>query len=578
MTRFQFLSIILMMQSSVLFSVCHASRQASDDSPKLMALSFDDGPNTVTTPKVLDVLEKYGVPASFFVIGQEITPESAPLMLRAMRLGCTIENHSWTHQHMAELTADSIVSEIQRTSALVEHYTGRRPQLFRPPFISVSDSMYMVIDLPFICGDSSDDWMADLDVEGRIRNIRERATDGSIILMHDFAGNDRTAEALDTLIPQLLAEGVRFVTVPELFGLRGVVPEAHSGIVWSRVPRADAHRDSCGVWQRLEADAFGKVAGDTLYTLLDVRHPDEFADAHLPGALNIDVQTDGFLSTALRTLDASRPVALYCRSGRRSQMASRQLAGYGFTVAELATGIQGWQEAGGEVVSGQPVECFVTPEGHTAYVHLIHHGTLAVSYRGTTIHIDPVTRMGDHTVADLSAFGKADAIVVTHEHGDHLQPEAISQLSDAHTRLFLNSRSLASTQWGDTIRQGDVRQLTPHITLTAVPAYNTTAGREKFHPQGNGFGVVIDLDGLRLYVSGDTEDIPEMARLSGTIDVAFLSANQPYTMTVSQCVRAARIIRPRVLIPYHLGDTDAEAIRQGLAGSGIDVRLHDEMQ
>lgn len=461
--------------AAVLLSACHGAPSKgtviTPDTP-LMALSFDDGPNTVTTPRVLDVLEKYGVPASFFVIGQEITPESAPLMLRAMKLGCTIENHSWTHQHMAELTADSIVSEIQRTSALVEHYTGRRPQLFRPPFISVSDSMHTVIDLPFICGDSSDDWMADLDVEGRIRNIRQRATDGSIILMHDFAGNDRTAEALDTLIPQLLAEGVRFVTVPELFSLRGVVPEAHSGIVWSRVPRADALRDSCGY----------------------------------------------------------------------------------------------------------PVESFVTPEGHTAYVHLIHHGTLAVSYRGTTIHIDPVTRMGDHTVADLSAFGKADAIVVTHEHGDHLQPEAISQLSDAHTRLFLNSRSYASTQWGDTIRQGDVRQLTPHITLTAVPAYNTTAGREKFHPQGNGFGVVIDLDGLRLYVSGDTEDIPEMARLSGTIDVAFLSANQPYTMTVSQCIRAARIIRPRVLIPYHLGDTDAEAIRQGLAGSGIDVRLHDEMQ
>lgn len=578
MTRIKPHYIILMFLSAALFTACHATRQDNVNPTRLMALSFDDGPNTITTPKVLDVLEKHGVPASFFVIGQNITPESAPVMLRAMKLGCTIENHSWSHQHLSQMPDDSIVSEISRTSAIIEQYTGRKPQFFRPPFIDVSEPMHELIDLPFICGDSSDDWMADLDVEGRIQNIRQRCTDGSIILMHDFAGNKRTAQALDILIPQLKAEGVRFVTVPELFSLRNVEPEAHSGIVWNRVPCADAYRDSCNVWKRLDADDFRKVIDDTLYTLLDVRHADEFATAHIAGAVNIDVQTENFVSVAQRTLPPTRPVAVYCRSGRRSQAASRLLAANGYTVVELATGIQGWQDAGGNVVSGYPVEAFTTPQGHTAYVQLIHHGSLALSYRGTTLHIDPVESMNDQPVADYSAFPKADAIIVTHEHGDHLQPEAITRLSDTQTQLMLNARSQATTHWGDTISNGDVRSITPYITLTAVPAYNTTPGRDKFHPQGNGFGVVIDLDGFKLYVSGDTEDIPELSQLSGNIDVALLCANQPYTMTVSQCIRAARIIHPAVLIPYHLGDTDVEAIRQGLADTDIDIRIHDEMR
>ena len=103
-----------------------------------------------------------------------------------------------------------------------------------------------------------------------------------------------------------------------------------------------------------------------------------------------------------------------------------------------------------------------------------------------------------------------------------------------------------------------------------MPAYNTTPGREMFHPKGNGNGYVLTIDGLRIYVAGDTEDIPEMASLAD-VDVALLPVNQPYTMTPEQCIAATRVIRPKVLIPYHFGQTDLSGLPAALPE--IDVRL-----
>ena len=107
--------------------------------------------------------------------------------------------------------------------------------------------------------------------------------------------------------------------------------------------------------------------------------------------------------------------------------------------------------------------------------------------------------------------------------------------------------------------------------LEAVPAYNTTAGREMFHPKGNGNGYVLTMDSLRIYIAGDTEDIPEMASLKD-IDIAFLPVNQPYTMTVEQCVKAAGIIKPKVLIPYHFSKTDVSSIPQLLPDIKVLLR------
>ena len=120
---------------------------------KLVALSFDDGPNTGTTVRMLDVLKKHDVKASFFVIGKNINEESAKVMMRAHNEGHDIENHSLTHASMPSLSADSVKREVEITTALIEKYTGEKPQFFRPPYIAVSKPMFDAVGLPFICGE-----------------------------------------------------------------------------------------------------------------------------------------------------------------------------------------------------------------------------------------------------------------------------------------------------------------------------------------------------------------------------------------------------------------------------------------
>ena len=216
-----------------------------------------------------------------------------------------------------------------------------------------------------------------------------------------------------------------------------------------------------------------------------------------------------------------------------------------------------------------PIESFKTPGGHYVNVSLIKHGSIAVEYRGTTIQIDPVANLGKHTDYGTD-FGKAEFVLVTHEHGDHLNDSTILVLSDEKTVLLLNKKSRDMIGHGEVIGNGETRQLTKDILLEAVPAYNTTPGREQFHPKGNGNGYVLTIDGFRLYAAGDTEDVPEMANLKD-IDLAFLPVNQPYTMTPDQCVNAANMFKPKVLIPYHSSQTDLTGIPGQLPD--IDVRL-----
>jgi L-ascorbate metabolism protein UlaG (beta-lactamase superfamily) len=110
------------------------------------------------------------------------------------------------------------------------------------------------------------------------------------------------------------------------------------------------------------------------------------------------------------------------------------------------------------------------------------------------------------------------------------------------------------------------------IKVEAVPAYNTTQGRTQFHPKGRDNGYILTIDGLRIYIAGDTEDIPKMKDIKD-IDIAFLPCNQPYTMTPEQLIKAARTIKPKVLFPYHYGQTDVSGIPGQLKGDGIDVRI-----
>lgn len=212
-------------------------------------------------------------------------------------------------------------------------------------------------------------------------------------------------------------------------------------------------------------------------------------------------------------------------------------------------------------------DTFRTNSGKEVTLTFIKHGSLMVTYEGQQIHVDPVTMF-----ADYSSFPKADLILVTHEHGDHLDDKAIEALTKEDTRLILNPSSREILGRGEEIRNGERRQLTDVITLDAVPAYNTTPGREQYHPRHRDNGYILTIDGLRIYIAGDTEDIPEMSELK-RIDIAFLPVNQPYTMTVAQAVRAAKMFSPGVLYPYHYSDTDVKPISEQLKESGIDVRI-----
>ena len=325
---------------------------------------------------------------------------------------------------------------------------------------------------------------------------------------------------------------------------------------------------SCKGYKDLPADAFEKMLSeDGTAQLVDVRTPEEYAAGHIPGAINIDWFADDFIDKAKASLTTDRPVMVYCRSGKRSAKAAWKLDGNEFRTYNLLGGYLGWTEAGKRTTTYE-AERFCTPSGKAVTVTLIKHGSLEISFGGKSVQIDPVSGLGRPT--DYSAeFPKADFILVTHEHGDHFDREAIAALTDERTALVTNARCADMLGYGTILANGESYS-EGILHVDAVPAYNTTESHLQFHPKGRDNGFVITLDGLRIYVAGDTEDIPEMSELKD-IDVAFLPCNQPYTMTVDQLVNAAKVIRPKVLIPYHYGQTDISSVPALLPG--MDVRI-----
>ena len=214
---------------------------------------------------------------------------------------------------------------------------------------------------------------------------------------------------------------------------------------------------------------------------------------------------------------------------------------------------------------------FRASNGKTVAFTCIKHGSLRIEYAGLEIQVDPVGE-GLAPATDYASFPKADLILVTHEHFDHFDPAAIEALRKEGTVLFANPAVRAKLGWGEALANGGIVLWRDDVSIAAVPAYNTTPGHEKFHPKGRDNGYVLTLGGLRVYIAGDTEDIPEMADL-GKIDVAFLPSNQPYTMTPEQAARDARAIAPAVLFPYHFGDTPVERLATLLSDTPIDVRI-----
>lgn len=219
----------------------------------------------------------------------------------------------------------------------------------------------------------------------------------------------------------------------------------------------------------------------------------------------------------------------------------------------------------------EEVDVFETKSGKTIKFHALMHASIRIEYDGKEIEIDPVTKLRDKTV-DYASMPKADYIFVTHEHSDHFDRGAIDQLTAEGTLLVTNKRCGEMLGYGSIMSNGDKQKISDDITVEAVPAYNTTEANKKFHPKGRDNGYILTIDGLRIYIAGDTEDIPEMEAIKD-IDIAFLPCNQPYTMTPTQLVNAAKVVKPKVLFPYHYGQTDVSSIPALLKADGIDVRI-----
>ena len=300
--------------------------------------------------------------------------------------------------------------------------------------------------------------------------------------------------------------------------------------------------------------------------LIDVRTPKEYAEGHIAGAENIDVKAADF---AERVKDIRGTVAVYCRGGKRSLTATQPLAAQGCTVYNLDGGILAWQKAGKPTTTVE-TDVFTTKSGKLVKLYALVHSSIRIEYDGYEIEVDPCANLNGRTV-DYAAFPKADIILVTHEHFDHFDTATLRLLSTEKTRLIMNPSCVEKYGSGIALSaNGDKLQLAEDIIVEAVPAYNTTEGHQQFHPQGRDNGYILTLDGLRIYIAGDTEDIPEMGSLAD-IDIAFLPCNQPYTMTSEQLVRAAKMVQPKVLFPYHYSETDVTGIPAQLPG--IDVRI-----
>jgi len=207
-------------------------------SQPIIALTFDDGPNTAITPEVLDTLEENGAVGTFFLIARNITPGSAEVVRRAKAMGCDIENHSLTHGFMDRMTEEQIRAEVQACTDKITEITGEAPRFFRPPYIAVNRLMYDIIDLTFICGVGCEDWVPTVTAQERIDRVLAAAEDGQIVLLHDMEGNRATADALKVIVPELKKRGFRFVTCAQLFAEKDVVPRR--GWLYSNALQTDS--------------------------------------------------------------------------------------------------------------------------------------------------------------------------------------------------------------------------------------------------------------------------------------------------------------------------------------------------
>jgi L-ascorbate metabolism protein UlaG (beta-lactamase superfamily) len=203
-------------------------------------------------------------------------------------------------------------------------------------------------------------------------------------------------------------------------------------------------------------------------------------------------------------------------------------------------------------------------------ITFIGHGSLMFTFAGKVIHVDPVSQEADYT-----RLPKADLILVTHQHGDHLDLKALDILRTGKTEVVLTEICAQQVKGGMVMKNGEVKNV-GGLKIEAVPAYNLVHMRSAgipFHPQGEGNGYVITFGDKRVYVAGDSENTLEMKKLE-KIDVAFLPMNLPYTMTPEMVADGAKAFKPKILYPYHFGETDTSELLGLLKDSKeIEVRI-----
>jgi L-ascorbate metabolism protein UlaG (beta-lactamase superfamily) len=212
----------------------------------------------------------------------------------------------------------------------------------------------------------------------------------------------------------------------------------------------------------------------------------------------------------------------------------------------------------------------IKTSGGDLEITFVGHGSLIFGFAGKVIYVDPFSKL-----ADYATLPKADLVLITHAHSDHLDPVALAAIRTEKTQVVVAPVCEGKVERALVMHSGDERVVLG-VTVKAVPAYNLVHKRSDglfFHPRGEGVGYVLSFGDTRVYVAGDTENVPEMKALRGTT-VAFLPMNLPYTMTPEMVADAARMIQPKILYPYHYGETDPNLLLALLKNDkGIELRL-----
>ena len=247
-------------------------------------------------------------------------------------------------------------------------------------------------------------------------------------------------------------------------------------------------------------------------------------------------------------------------------MISRRLLGprHALLLCSLLAGAAGAQTLSGDHIA--------TNQGGDLVIHPINHATFAMEWNGTTIYVDPV--VGAEAFAGMPP---ASLVLLTDIHGDHLDADTLTAVVGADARIVAPEAVLMKLPDGlksktTMLANGDTKTV-EGLSIEAIPMYNTTKDRLQYHTKGRGNGYVVTLGGKRVYISGDTEDIPEMRALKN-IDVAFVCFNLPYTMTEEQAASAVREFAPKIVYPYHYRGSDLDKFKR-LVGTdkGIEVRF-----